>query len=125
MKPKALVWFTGVISQYNVNENYNISKIKLNLNLLNKLDSVYDISFLVYCRDNSEVIAYKELLKENNLSKIPVYFASYDISFKEVLFDCYERLGKFILIDYSKKRLAEASQLFQSNDMIHLSQLLD
>lgn len=125
MKQKALVWFTGIISQFSVSKDYNIRRLNINRGTLSKLLSKYDITFLIYVKDEHEQQDYQDLLFRNNLTYIPCIFIPYDISFKEFLVQYHNKCTDFILIDYSKKRLLTASTYLQRTDMIHVSQLLD
>lgn len=123
MKPKALVWFTGVISKYNIAE-YNIEELDINHNLLNKIYNNYDPMFIIYVKDDNELKAYTKLLHRLDI-KEPVCFVGYQDIFTDVLDKLKQAMGSFILIDYSKKRLIEAANILERNDMIHISQLID
>lgn len=125
MKRHALVWFTGVISQYNVSEHYNVKGLNLNKGILSRIRSKYDVTFLIYVKDEDEKNAYLHLLTTNKITDIPVVFASYDTSFHEILYEFSMKYPEFILIDYSKKRLIDASRYLGRVDMMHISSLLD
>ena len=52
-KTKAVVWFTGVISKYNLS-NDSLDDLKINYSLLEKLSSKYDLIFII-CVPNEDV----------------------------------------------------------------------
>ena len=124
MKDLALLWFTGIVSKYYVSENYDISKLEINSELLSKIKQKYDVMFIIYITNTQEEYAYTKLLWEHNLNDIKVVFVPYGISFTEALTGIISKVGDILVIDYSKKRLIEASKLLDETKLIHISQIL-
>lgn len=124
MKDKALVWFTGIISQYDVSDDYDISSLKINLETFEKLDDEYDLVFIIYIKNTQEEYEYRQLLKRHRLV-VPVAFVPYDISFTEAIHGIIGNLGTFVFVDYSKSRLKEVSSILGRDDVVHVSKLLN
>lgn len=124
MKQNALVWFTGLISKYEIRDDYNIKDLKLNLNLMHSLEEQFNITYAVYIKDNQEKNEYLNLFIANKI-KDKVLFIPYGSVFDEVMIECTKIIPDFILIDYSKMRLNTAKRITKRSNHLHISQLLN
>ena len=124
MKQNALVWFTGLISKYEIRDDYNIKDLKLNLNLMHSLEEQFNITYAVYIKDNQEKNEYLNLFIANKI-KDKVLFIPYGSVFDEVILECTKIIPDFILIDYSKMRLNTAKRITKRSNHLHISQLLN
>ena len=124
MKQNALVWFTGLISKYEIRDDYNIKDLKLNLNLMHSLEEQFNITYAIYIKDNQEKNEYLNLFIANKI-KDKVLFIPYGSVFDEVMIECTKIIPDFILIDYSKMRLNTAKRITKRSNHIHISQLLN
>lgn len=126
MKPKALVWFTGVISKYSMNPVYNISELQINYETLYKIQEDYDIIFLICTTGPEETEAYREMLKEKNLTSCQVLFLNYEYDMDRLMTSVLESEPRITTyIDYSKSRLKQAGNYLKNNNLIHISQYLN
>lgn len=125
MRYKALIWFTGVISKYTV-EQPKIMDIQLNMNTLTNISEEYDMIFIICVRDDNEKEEYRKLLKTLKVTNYQVLFVPYNVIFSNMVADLVEQDQSIIAyIDYSKVRLNEAQKYIINNKCIHVSQLLN
>ena len=113
MKPKAIIWLTGVITQYSIEPNYTIEDLIINKKLLTELSE-------------------KQLfISEQQANKLKFLFIEYtkDITpdfpglIRQILRDVP---GVTHYIDYDKKRLYDAAlNGIKNTNCIHISQLID
>lgn len=130
MERKTLIWFTGVISQFTIGE-YEISKLKLNTNLLADLMKDSVLYFIIMVKDDKEREEYNDLLKKYNLSGCKVIYLPYvvennlTLDYVSLYADLIQDIGGInMYIDYSKYRLNVVSRYLGSDALIHVSQLL-
>ena len=134
MKPKAVVWFTGVISKFNLSDD-SLENIQVNNLLYNKLKDKYNLIFIIKIPDdeykegvpNSPTkLKYQELFANSNIKDDMVIYIPYSCTLPKVLENLISQYPDITTyIDYSKHRLISAACYIQSNKAIHLSQLID
>lgn len=133
MKPKAIIWLTGVITQYSIEPNYTIEDLTINKKLLTELSEKYDLlAITYYLKDTDEKEQYKRLfVNEQQAHKLKFLFIEYNNNItpdfpgliKQILRDVH---GVTHYIDYDKKRLYDAAlNGIKNTNCIHISQLLD
>lgn len=123
-----LIWFTGVISQYDVSK-CNITELKINHNLLNKIIENYKADkyiALVNVRNDFEKQQYFELIKNEGLDKKLIFV------FCDMVGSSFDVIGtlrySYVInyyIDCSRKRIVSLLEMIEQNKLIHISQLLD
>lgn len=125
MKPKAVVWFTGVFTKYTVSD-FSVLTLKLNNSLIKRLSDKYELILLICVKDAFERKEYDELLATNNLYGSKVVFLPYNFDFDETFISLLDTMPDITTyIDYSKSRLISASAYLRNENLIHISQLLD
>lgn len=124
-KTKAVVWFTGVISKYNLSDD-SLDNLKINYSLLNKLNSEYDLIFII-CVPNEDIhLKYLSLLKELHLTDFQYLFIPYQYDFDEVFGSLISKIPNITTyIDYSKARMIKVANYLRNDKIIHISQLID
>ena len=124
-KPTALVWFTGVISQYNLSDT-NLDNLKINYSILRTLEEKYNLAFIV-CVPSEEVKQqYLHLIKQWQLEHYTFVFLPYQFDFEAVLSNLIQQLpNATTFIDYSKVRLLKAAKQLKNENVIHVSQLMN
>lgn len=128
MKKTAIVWLTGVITQYSILDNYNIEELTVNHNLLNKLIDKYNVVALVCFKDDMERAQYNKLFISLGIAdKIRFMFIPYNTLHTELISRLISHLPNVTTyIDCEKKRLFSAACAGINNkNCIHISQLLD
>lgn len=126
-----ILWFTGLISQYNV-YNADIINLQLNYNLLNKIFSKCKTTkyiAIITIMNESDKQDYFDLITRHDLQdKLMFMFINVNTDICTVLESC-KYLGTVnYYIDYSKRRLIRLMQNnfdFPQLDLVHISQLLD
>ena len=123
-----IIWFTGVISQYNV-ASCDIPNLVINFKLLDKIIKNYSADkyiALINVRNELEKEQYLDLIKRHNLQKTLVF----------VFCDMYDQRLSIIgtlrysyniayYIDCSRKRLVDSVGMIEPQKLIHISQLLE
>lgn len=127
-----LIWFTGVISQYDVTK-CDIENLKINHNLLDRIISTYKADkyiALVNVRNDLERQQYLNLAKKEGLDKKLIF----------ILCDMNDTLYNSLLnivgtlrysyninyyIDCSRRRIINLLEMIEQDKLIHISQLLD
>ena len=126
-----ILWFTGLISQYNV-YNADITNLQLNYNLLNKIFSKCKTTkyiAIITIMNESDKQDYFDLITKYELQdKLLFMFITVNTDICTVIESC-KYLGTVnYYIDYSKRRLIRLMQNnfnFPQLDLVHISQLLD
>lgn len=127
-----LIWFTGLISQYDVSK-CDIEKLKINHNLLDKIIANYKADkyiALINVRNDAERQQYLSLIKKEELEK-KLIFIICDMG--DALFDnLLNVIGTLrynyninYYIDCSRRRIVGLQEMIEQNKLIHISQLLD
>lgn len=127
-----LIWFTGLISQYDVSK-CDIEKLKINHNLLDKIITNYKADkyiALINVRNDAERQQYLSLIKKEGLEK-KLIFIICDMG--DALFgNLLNVLGTLrynyninYYIDCSRRRIVSLQEMIEQNKLIHISQLLD
>ena len=125
MKPSAVIWFTGVISKYNV-ADVDIQSMKINSLLYSKLTSKYNLICIISVPDEQVKQRYMQIINENHLTDSKYVFISYQQDFDEMLTALLSQNRNITTyIDYSKVRLAKAAKYLKNTEVLHLSQLID
>lgn len=121
-----LVWFTGVISQYEVGD-YDILSLKLNKSIYNRLKDNAQLFFIICAKDEQEKQDYIKLLSSNGMQECKLLFMPYQgLQFSEMMYQILQHVHKIdMYVDYSKLRLNEASRISSSLKLVHLSQLVE
>lgn len=124
----AIIWFTGVISQYNV-ANCDIPNLVINFKLLDKIIKNYSADkyiALINVRNELEKEQYLDLIKRNDLQKTLVFV------FCDMYDQCLSIIGTLrysynivYYIDCSRKRLVDSVGMIEPQKLIHISQLLE
>ena len=124
-KTKAVVWFTGVISKYNLS-NDSLDDLKINYSLLEKLSSKYDLIFII-CVPNEDVkLKYLSIIKDLGLSEYQYLFIPYQHEFLEIFDSLISKIPNITTyVDYSKARMIKVSNFLNNENIIHISQLID
>lgn len=127
MKEKALLWFTGVITQYSVEPNYHIDELVINNNLLKRLNDKYNLISIIWYRDDDELQAYKQLLVDNKIaSKMQVLFITGNVIYDQFILQVLQQVkGITTYIDHDLRRLRDASLYIKTSNCLHISQLID
>lgn len=124
-RPSAVVWFTGVISKYNV-ADVDIQSMKINQLLYSKLSSKYNLICVISVPDEQVKQKYMEVINENHLTDAKYVFISFQQDFDEMLVALLSQNRNITTyIDYSKVRLAKAARYLKNTEVLHLSQLID
>lgn len=129
MKDKiCLIWFTGVISQYNV-ANCDIPNLVINFKLLNKIVKDYPADKyvgLINVRNDIEKEQYLDLIKRRGLQKVMVFiFCDMNIERLSIIGTLRYSYDIVYYIDCSRKRLVDSVGMIEPNKLIHVSQLLE
>lgn len=129
MKDKiCLIWFTGVISQYNV-ANCDIPNLEINFKLLNKIVRDYPADkyvALINVRNELEKQQYLDLIKRRGLQKVLVFiFCDMNEQRLSIIGTLRYSYDIVYYIDCSRKRLVDSVGMVDPQRLIHLSQLLD
>lgn len=123
-KPKALVWFTGVLSQYKLSDD-NLDNISINYTTLRNLEETYDLICII-CVPSEEVKQhYLTLVKEWGIQHLTYIFIPYEHDFTLVMQELLQKIPNInTYIDYSKARLVKAAKFLKNENVIHVSQLM-
>lgn len=129
MKDKiCLIWFTGVISQYNV-ANCDIPNLEINFKLLNKIVRDYPADKyvgLINIRNDIEKEQYLDLIKRRGLEKVMVFiFCDMNTERLSIIGTLRYSYDIVYYIDCSRKRLVDSVGMIEPNKLIHISQLLE
>ena len=127
-----LIWFTGLISQYDVSK-YDIENLVINNNLLNKVMTNYEADkymAFIMVRNYSEKQQYENLLKKTGLDKrIIPYWLDMNIPLYDNLKNQITELSYYYnlkyYIDCGRNRLCSLLSIVEPTKLIHISQLLD
>ena len=129
MKDKiCLIWFTGVISQYNV-ANCDIPNLAINFKLLNKIVKDYPADKyvgLINVRNEVEKEQYLDLIKRRGLQKVMVFiFCDMNEQRLSIIGTLRYSYDIVYYIDCSRKRLVDSLGMITADRLIHISQLLE
>lgn len=128
MDKKCFVWMFGTILQYKVIEGNEPLTITLNVNLLNKIKSMYpNLCYVMKVRDLEEAKQLRDaFVKLGNIDIKKVYIYPYQYTTSEIAASLFKSFGSDLtFIDYSKSRLVELHKWIKASNLIHISQLLD
>lgn len=134
MNKNALVWFTGVISKYDVLDTTNYKhSININNELFNRLLSEFDKLVCIICINDAEekqayINSIKKFKLDNNLQSMnaELIFFNYlnsDMETVKVIEHLRSIYNISYYIDYSKRRLNNVKHLF--TNPIHISMLFN
>jgi hypothetical protein len=125
-----VIWFTGVISQYDI-EKYDLENLKINHNILNKIINDYKADkyiAIIWVGNEEEKDAYTRLITKEHLENklLFVFLEDYNNSYTPAgmvaSLSYYYHIVNYI--DCSRTRLCKVRG-FNINNLIHISQLLD
>lgn len=123
-----LIWFTGVISQYNV-ANCDIPNLEINFKLLNKIVRDYHADkyvALINVRNELEKEQYLDLIKRRGLEKVLIFvFCDMNEQRLSIIGTLRYSYDIAYYIDCSRKRLVDSVGMVEPQRLIHISQLLD
>ena len=125
-----LVWFTGIISQFNTGY-CDIPNLKINHNFLNKILNNYKSNScfaIINVRNDIEKEQYLNLIVKDKLeNKLMFVFCNINSSYIDIIDNIKYRYDISYYIDCSRKRLININSLglLESNKLIHISQLFD
>ena len=121
------IWFTGIISQYNVS-SYNINELRINHNLLDKILKEYRSDkyiAIINVRNDLEKQQYFELIKKEELDKKLIFiFCDPNTYYVDAISTLKYTYDIRFYIDCSRKRLVSLVGLIEPHKLIHISQLL-
>ena len=123
-----LIWFTGVISKYDISK-YDIPNLKINnvslLYILNTYKADRHIALITVYND-LEKDQYLKLIKDKGLDKKLMFiFLDYNSSVIDVVAKLAQIYNINYYIDYSRRRLRDVVPIIDINRLIHISQLLN
>ena len=123
-----LIWFTGVVSQYDVS-NYDLANLKINHKLLDKILNTYKATryiALVNVRNEYEKTQYLSLITKEHLEqKLMFVFVNMDEPIFNAIGSLLYSYNIVYYIDCSRRRLVSLTQVLEPRRLIHISQLLD
>lgn len=124
-KSKAIVWFTGVISKYNLADS-TFNQMKINTATLTHLKEQYDLVCIICIPDEETKQKYLEIIKDRHIEDNQYVFIPYQHDFDLVLESLIQQVPNVTTyIDYSKARLVKAAHYLKNENVIHISQLLN
>lgn len=133
-RTKALVWFTGVISKFNLSDS-TLDNLQFNIALLNKLKETHDLVFLIMYPDDEVKQKYLNAISAANIADNTYVFAKYeyDDSAETVkrkieytlrqIFEAHTDITKYV--DTDRGRMMIASNYVINQNIFHLSQFLN
>lgn len=125
-----LIWFTGIVSQYNIS-SYDIANLKINHNTLNNIFNTYKADkyiALISVRNDLERQQYLNLIiKEKLEDKLIFIFFGINDLYQEIIHRLASQYNITYYIDCSRRRLVSVSrtELISLDRLIHISQLLN
>ena len=123
-----LIWFTGVISKYNV-ANCDIPNLEINFKLLNKIVRDYPADkyvALINVRNGLEKEQYLDLIKRRGLERVLIFvFCDMNEQRLSIIGTLRYSYNIAYYIDCSRKRLVDSVGMVEPQRLIHISQLLD
>ena len=123
-RPKALVWFTGVLSQYKLSDA-DLDNITINYVTLRQLEKDYDLVCLICIPDEETKQHYLRLIKAWGLEHLTYIFIPYSHDFLDIMSNLVQQIPNLTTyIDYSKARLVKAANFLKNENVIHVSQLM-
>lgn len=124
-KPKALVWFTGVISKFKLPDIY-LEDLQFNKQLLSKLQSTHDLVCIIQVKSVAEKERYLQRIHESYLGDNIYVFADYNKTDLEIISEAVRLYPDITMyVDSDRKRLVTASRFFKNENIFHLSQYLN
>ena len=133
-KGTAIIWFTGVISKFNMMDS-NLEDLQINNQLYNKLKDKYNLIFIIkipdeeYAMQDSNYdtkLKYKEAFTKSNIKEDSVLYLPYSSDDTLVIESLLQQFPDVVAyVDYSRRRLGIAARYIPTNKVFHLSQLID
>lgn len=133
-KGSAIVWFTGVISKFNMMDS-TLDNLQINNQLYNKLKEKYNLIFLIKIPDDEYLLQepdtqtklkYKEAFAKSNIKDDQVIYLPYSCDDSTVFDNLLQQFTNVVAyIDYSRRRLTIAAKYIPTDKVFHLSQLID
>ena len=123
-----LIWFTGVISQFDISK-YDIPNLRINKNTLDFIIDNFSADryiALITVYNDLEKDQYLKLIKDKGLdTKLMFIFLDYDKHTVDILAKLAQIYNINYYIDCSRRRLKDAVSIINVDNLIHVSQLLD
>ena len=123
-----LIWFTGVISQFDISK-YDIPNLHINKNTLDFIIDNFSADryiALITVYNDLEKDQYLKLIKDKGLdTKLMFIFLDYDKHTVDILAKLAQIYNINYYIDCSRRRLKDAVSIINVDNLIHVSQLLD
>lgn len=132
-RTKALVWFTGVISKFNLSDS-TLDNLQFNTALLNKLKETHDLVFLIMYPDEDVKQKYLEAIADARIKDNTYIFAKYEhtdsaeIVRRKIeytlrqIFEQHTDITKYV--DTDRSRMNIAANYVINEQVFHLSQFL-